>query len=338
MSCIVAVVGATGVVGREMLRTLEQRSFPATSVRALASPRSAGKRIPFRGGEIEIAPVTPEAFEGVRFALFSAGASASRELAPVAASKGAVVIDNSSAWRMDPDVPLVVPEVNLAAAHSRPKGIIANPNCSTIQMVVALKPLHDAARIVHIIVSTYQATSGKGHAAVEELLSQTREAGAGKDTTHKVFPGRILHNLLMDWKPGEGDYSEEELKMVNETRKILGDQTIGVSPTTVRVPVITGHSESVHVQFGRPMFADEARRLLKSAPGVVLMDSPYSPGDHPQPYHVAGTDPVYVGRVRDDLAVKGAINLWIVADNLRKGAALNAVQIAEELLRTEGAS
>jgi aspartate-semialdehyde dehydrogenase len=320
-----------------MLRTLEQRKFPAKTVRALASPRSAGRRIPFRGGEITVEPVTPEAFEGVRFALFSAGASASREIAPIAASKGAVVIDNSSAWRMDPDVPLVVPEVNMAAAARRPKGIIANPNCSTIQMVVALKPLHDAARITHIVVSTYQATSGKGHAAMEELIAQTQEVGAGKDPTVKIFPARILGNLLMDWKPGEGDYSEEELKMVNETRKILGDQSIGVSPTTVRVPVITGHSESVHVQFARPMDAEEAKRLLKQAPGVVLMDAPYAPGNHPQPHSAAGTDHVFVGRVRDDLAVKGAINLWIVADNLRKGAALNAVQIAEELLRTEGA-
>ena len=337
MSCIVAVVGATGVVGREMLRTLEQRNFPATAVRALASPRSAGKRIPFRGAEIEVAPVTPEAFEGVRFALFSAGAATSREIAPIAAAKGAVVIDNSSAWRMDPDVPLVVPEVNLAAAAHRPRGIIANPNCSTIQMVVALKPLHDAARIKHIVVSTYQATSGKGHAAAEELHAQTQQVGAGQEPTHTVFPGRILHNLLMDWKPGENDYSEEELKMVNETRKILGDQTIGVSPTTVRVPVITSHSESVYVEFARPMFAEEAKRLLRDAPGVILADSPYSPGNHPQPYHVAGTDAVYVGRVRDDLAVKGALNLWIVADNLRKGAALNAVQIAEQLLATEPA-
>ncbi len=337
MSSTVAVVGATGVVGREMLRTLEQRNFPAKSVRALASPRSAGRRIPFRGGEIEVEPVSPEAFEGVRFALFSAGASASRELAPIAASRGAVVIDNSSAWRMDPDVPLVVPEVNMAAAAHRPKGIIANPNCSTIQMVVALKPLHDAARIVHIVVSTYQATSGKGHAAMEELIAQTAEVGSGKDATFKIFPARIVGNLLMDWKAGEGDYSEEELKMVHETRKILGDQSIGISPTTVRVPVITGHSESVHVQFARPMFADEAKRLLKDAPGVVLMDSPYAPGNHPQPHSIAGTDPVFVGRVRNDLAVKGAINLWIVADNLRKGAALNAVQIAEQLLVTEGA-
>jgi len=338
MSRTVAVVGATGVVGREMLRTLEQRNFPATSVLALASPRSAGMRIPFRGGELEVAAVTPEAFEGVRFALFSAGAAASRELAPVAASRGAIVIDNSSAWRMDPDVPLVVPEVNMGAAAIRPRGIIANPNCSTIQMVVALKPLHDAARIVHIVVSTYQATSGKGHAAMEELITQTTEVGSGKDPTVKIFPARILGNLLMDWKPGEQDYSEEELKMVHETRNIMGDQSIGVSPTTVRVPVVTSHSESVHVQFARPMFADEAKRLLKAAPGIVLMDAPYAPGNHPQPLAIAGTDPVFVGRVRNDLAVNGAINLWVVADNLRKGAALNAVQIAEQLLTTEPAS
>ncbi|MEZ4297325.1 MAG: aspartate-semialdehyde dehydrogenase [Polyangiaceae bacterium] len=338
MSSVVAVVGATGVVGREMLRTLEQRNFPASSVRALASSRSAGKRIPFRGSEIEVEAVTPEAFEGVRFALFSAGASASRELGPVAASRGATVIDNSSAWRMDPEVPLVVPEVNIDAAKTRPRGIIANPNCSTIQMVVALKPLHDAARIRHIVVSTYQATSGKGHAAMEELLQQTSEVGAGKSPTVKIFPAQILNNVLMDWKPGPDDYSEEELKMVNETRKILGDDTIGISPTTVRVPVITGHSESVHVQFARPMFADEAKRLLENAPGVVLVGGAYAPGNHPQPIHVAGTDPVYVGRVRNDLAVKGAINLWVVADNLRKGAALNAVQIAEALLASERAA
>jgi aspartate-semialdehyde dehydrogenase len=338
MSSTVAVVGATGVVGREMLRTLERRNFPADRVLALASPRSAGARIPFRGGEIEVAAVSPEAFEGVRFALFSAGASASREIGPVAASKGAVVIDNSSAWRMDPEVPLVVPEVNMAAARHRPKGILANPNCSTIQMVVALKPLHDAARVRHIVVSTYQATSGKGHAAMEELIAQTAEVGSGKDPVPRVFPGRIVGNLLMDWKPGPDDYSEEELKMVNETRKIMGDPEMGVSPTTVRVPVITGHSESVHVQFARPMTAAEAKDLLRGAPGVVLVDSAYAPGNHPQPIHVAGTDPVYVGRVRDDLAVKGALNLWIVADNLRKGAALNAVQIAEELLKLEGAA
>lgn len=332
MSTVVAVVGATGVVGREMLRTLEQRGFPAGQVKALASPRSAGHHIPFNGGTLTVEAVTPAAFAGVRFALFSAGASASREIAPIAAAAGAIVIDNSSAWRMDPEVPLVVPEVNMAAAANRPKGIIANPNCSTIQMVVALKPLHDAARIRHIIVSTYQATSGKGHAAMEELHHQTTEIGAGKPPTVKVFPGQIVGNLLMDWKPGTNDYSEEELKMVHETRKIMGDPEIGVSPTTVRVPVSVGHSEAIHVQFHRPLRAEEAKRLLRDAPGVVLMDEPYAPGRHPQPIHAAGEDPVFVGRIRDDLAVPGALNLWVVADNLRKGAALNAVQIAEKLL------
>ena len=331
MAKVVAVVGATGVVGREMLRTLEARRFPASRVVALASPRSAGSVLPFGGGEIEVRLAEPAAFEGVDVALFSAGAAASRELAPAAAKRGAVVIDNSSAWRMDPEVPLVVPEVNMDAAANRPKGIIANPNCSTIQMVVALKPLHDAAKIRHVVVSTYQAASGKGHAAVEELWAQTRAFAAGERPPANVFPATLAMNLLMDWKPGASDYSEEELKMVHETRKILGDDTIGVTPTTVRVPVVTGHSESVHVQFHRPMDAAEAKRLLRDAPGVTLMGEPYAPGKHPQPIECEGTDAVFVGRVRDDLAVKGAINLWVVADNLRKGAALNAVQIAERL-------
>jgi aspartate-semialdehyde dehydrogenase len=213
----------------------------------------------------------------------------------------------------------------------RPKGIIANPNCSTIQMVVALKPLHDAARIKHIVVSTYQAASGKGQAAVDELMAQVKAVAGGEKHKNRIFPGDLAMNLLMDWKAGTEDYSEEEIKMVNETRKILGDASIGVSPTTVRVPVVIGHSESIHVQFHRPMHAEEARRLLREAPGVVLMEGPYAPGKHPQPLECAGTDPVFVGRVRDDLAVVGAINLWVVADNLRKGAALNAVQIAEQL-------
>jgi len=331
MSYVVAVAGATGAVGREMLRTLEQRRFPVKRLVALASKRSAGKKLDFAGSHVTVEELGPRSFDGVEIALFSAGASASREYGPIAAKAGAVVIDNSSAWRMDPEVPLVVPEVNIDAAKTRPKGIIANPNCSTIQMVVALKPLHDAARIKHIIVSTYQATSGKGHAAVEELLAQSRAVLAGHAAEGKVFPGAIAFNTLCDWKPGEGDYSEEELKMVNETRKIMGDPSIGVSPTTVRVPVVNGHSESVHVQFHRPMHAAEAKELLRHAEGVVLMDEPYAPGKHPQPIHAAGTDPVYVGRIRDDLAVKGALNLWIVSDNLRKGAALNAVQIAERL-------
>jgi aspartate-semialdehyde dehydrogenase len=330
-SYVVAVAGATGAVGREMLRTLEQRKFPISKIVALASKRSAGQKLPWNGGEIVIEELGPKSFEGVDIALFSAGASVSREYGPIAAKAGAVVIDNSSAWRMDPEVPLVVPEVNIAAAENRPKGIIANPNCSTIQMVVALKPLHDAARIKHIVVSTYQATSGKGHAAVEDLHAQTRAIVEGKKVEPSVFPGQIAYNVMSDWKAGEDGYSEEELKMVNETRKIMGDDTIGVSPTTVRVPVVNGHSEAVHVQFHRPMNADEAKSLLKNAEGVVLMDEPYGPGKHPQPVQASGQDPVFVGRVRNDTAVKGALNLFVVADNLRKGAALNAVQIAEKL-------
>ncbi len=331
MKHAVAVVGATGVVGREMLNILASRNFPAERVLALASPRSAGKRIPFKDGELIVQAAGEDAFKGITIALFSAGAKASRELAPLAASQGAVVIDNSSAWRMDPEVPLIVPEVNMQAASKRPRGIIANPNCSTIQMVVALKPLHDAARIKHIIVSTYQAASGKGHAAMEELVAQARALARGETPTASVFPGILAQNLLMDWKPGDADYSEEELKMVNETRKILDDPSIGISPTTVRVPVLTSHSESVHLQFHRPMRAAEAKALLSKAPGVVLIDSAYAPGVHPQPAECTGKDEVFVGRVRDDLAVSGALNLWIVADNLRKGAALNAVQIAEKL-------
>jgi aspartate-semialdehyde dehydrogenase len=330
-SFVVAVAGATGAVGREMVRILEQRKFPVSKLVALASKRSVGQKLPFAGGDVTVEELGPKSFDGVDIALFSAGASVSREYAPIAAKAGAVVIDNSSAWRMDPDVPLVVPEVNIAAAKSRPKGIIANPNCSTIQMVVALKPLHDAARIKTIVVSTYQATSGKGQAAVQDLLEQTRAALAGETVVPSVFPGRIAFNVLSDWKPGEGDYSEEELKMVAETRKIMGDASIRVSPTAVRVPVVNGHSESVHVQFHRPMNASEAKALLRNAEGVVLMDEPYAPGKHPQPFDASGTDPVYVGRIRDDLAIDGAINLFVVADNLRKGAALNAVQIAEKL-------
>ncbi|MBM4374023.1 MAG: aspartate-semialdehyde dehydrogenase [Deltaproteobacteria bacterium] len=332
MSCTVAVVGATGLVGRAMLRILEERAFPAERVRALASPRSVGTRLPFRGAELEVEEACDANFEGVHIALFSAGAGPSRSLAPAAAARGAVVIDNSSAWRMDDAVPLVVPEVNPEAAHVRPRGIIANPNCSTIQMVVALKPLHDLATIEHIVVSTYQAASGKGQDAVADLEAQLRTLARGERPVPTVFPGPLAGNLLCDWKAGAEDYSEEELKMVNETRKILGDASLGVSPTTVRVPVVTGHSESVFVRFARPLGAPEAKDALRRAPGVTLLDEPYAPGRHPQPIDCAGRDDVFVGRVREDLAVKGALNLWIVSDNLRKGAALNAVQIAELLV------
>jgi aspartate-semialdehyde dehydrogenase len=329
MSFVVAVVGATGAVGREMLRVLEQRRFPVKRLVALASKRSAGQKLAFAGGEVTVEELTSKSFAGVAVALFSAGAAVSREFGPVAAAGGAIVIDNSSAWRTDPEVPLVVPEVNIETAAQRPRGIIANPNCSTIQMVVALKPLHDAARIKHVVVSTYQATSGKGHAAVEELLAQSRAVLDGRTPEAHVFPGTIAFNVLCDWKAGDNDYSEEETKMVFETRKIMGDATIGVSPTTVRVPVVNGHSEALHVQFHRPMSAEEAKTLLRSAPGVKLVEGAYAPGKHPQPALVSGTDAVSVGRVRDDLAVAGAINLFVVGDNLRKGAALNAVQIAE---------
>jgi len=332
MSFVVAVVGATGAVGREMMKTLEQRNFPVSKLLPLASKKSAGQKLQFRGSEVTVEELTENSFKGVQLALFSAGGSVSLKYGPIAAAAGALVVDNSSAFRMDDGCPLIVPEVNIDAAKVRPKGIIANPNCSTIQMVVALKPLHDKARIKHIVVSTYQATSGKGHAAVTDLLQQMRDHLDGKTVTPTVFPGQMAFNVLCDWKAGEDDYSEEELKMVNETRKIFGDPTIGVSPTTVRVPVVTGHSEAVHVQFHSPLTAAEAKKLLKNAEGVVLMDDPYAPGNNPQPLKAAGTDPVYVGRVRDDLAVKGAINMFVVSDNLRKGAALNAVQIAERLL------
>lgn len=326
---VVAVVGATGAVGREMLRTLERRGFPTKRVVALASKRSKGTTLPFRGASLTVEELTPRSFEGVQIALFSAGADVSREYAPLAARAGATVIDNSSAWRMDDECPLVVPEVNPRALLVRPKNIIANPNCSTIQMLVALEPLHAEARLRHVVVSTYQATSGKGQNAVNELLAQMPGAARGEAVTPAVFPAQIAMNVLSDWKPGYSDYSEEEIKMVNETRKILGDSSIGVTPTCARVPVATGHAEAVHAQFHRPLTAARAKELLRNAPGVELVDGEYAPGTEPQPLTAAGTDPVYVGRVRDDLAVPGAVNLWVVADNLRKGAALNAVQIAE---------
>jgi aspartate-semialdehyde dehydrogenase len=331
MGTVVAVVGATGLVGREMLRTLERRKFVADEVRALASARSVGKKVPFGDGELEVKQATPEAFEGVHIALFSAGGGTSRELAPAAAARGAVVIDNSSAWRRDPECPLVVPEVNPEALKDRPKGIIANPNCSTIQMVVALKPIHDMARLKHVVVSTYQAASGKGQAALGELAIQRDALGRGAELECKVFPGPIAGNCIMDWPAGDDGYSEEELKMVFETQKIFSDDSIGVTPTCVRVPVATGHSESLHVQCHEPLEADAVREALRGAPGVVVQDEGYTPGAEPQPRACAGRDEVFVGRVRADLAVPGAINLWVVADNLRKGAALNAVQIAELL-------
>jgi len=314
-----------------MVATLERRDFPVRQLVLLASPRSAGARIRFRDEDHLVEAIGPDSFRGVDIALFSAGGEPSRELAPKAAEAGAVVVDNSSAWRRNPQVPLVVPEVNMDAAADRPLGIIANPNCSTIQMVVALAPLHAAAKLDHIVVSTYQSVSGKGKAAVDELWKASQALASGSAFEPAVFPGQIAMNLLSDWKPGEDNYSEEEWKMVHETRKILHDDTIGVSPTTVRVPVPVGHAESVFAKFRRPLTVAEAHELLRDAPGIELWDGSYAPGQHAQPARAAGTDPVYVGRVRADLAVEGALQLWIVADNLRKGAALNAVQIAERI-------
>jgi len=326
MSFRVAVVGATGMVGREMLKVLEERKFPVKELVPLASARSAGKKLPFAGGEVTVQEVSAEAFEGIDVALFSAGSGPSKEWSPIAAGKGAIVIDNSSAFRKDPECPLVVPEVNLEAAKTRPKGIIANPNCSTIQMVVAIAPIHRANPIKRIIVATYQAISGAGADAVDALEEQ-QKGGKGE-----ALGGQLAGNLLMHWTVQEdGYYQEEELKMLHETRKILGDDTIRVSPTAVRVPVVTGHSESITLELTEPMDVATARGLLEKAPGIELVDD-FKNGVYPTPLQAAGTDPVYVGRIREDVGNPGGIQMWVVSDNLRKGAALNAVQIAEGLL------
>jgi aspartate-semialdehyde dehydrogenase len=328
----VAVVGATGMVGQELLRILAERRFPVRELVAVASPASAGRKLPFGDREVEVVAASPEVFRGCDFALFSAGAALSRELAPVAAAAGAIVIDNSSAWRADPDVPLVVPEVNVEAARTRRKGIIANPNCSTIQMVVALKPLHDEARITRIVVSTYQAVSGAGARAVEALHAQERAIVDGNTVVPGALGAQLAGNLLMQWKRDVATgYQEEELKMVHETRKIMGDASIRVSPTTVRVPVAIGHSESVAIETERPLTPARARELLSSAPGVEVVDD-FEKGVYPTPLDVAGRDEVLVGRIREDIGNPGGLMMWIVGDNLRKGAALNAVQIAEALL------
>ena len=328
----VAVVGATGAVGQEMLRVLEERNFPVSELVPVASERSAGKTVTFRGTQHKVVAISPEVFEGVDLALFSAGGGTSLEWSPIAASKGALVVDNSSAWRRDPDVPLVVPEVNLDHAARRPKGIIANPNCSTIQMVVALKPIHDAARLKRIVVATYQAISGAGAQAVDAFRTQAREYGEGKPVTPGKVGDVLAGSLLMRWTPDVASgYQEEELKMVVETQKIFGDDTIRVSPTAVRVPVESGHSEAITIETHEPMDAKRARALLEKAPGVVVIDD-FANGLYPKPKDAVGQDPVYVGRIRDDVGNPGGIQMWVVADNLRKGAALNAVQIAEGVL------
>ncbi|MDH3774047.1 MAG: aspartate-semialdehyde dehydrogenase [Deltaproteobacteria bacterium] len=330
----VAVAGATGAVGNEMLRILEEQEFPVASLKLLASSRSAGKTLDFRGESLHVEELRDDSFEGVDIALFSAGAAASRQFAPAAAESGCVVIDNSSGWRMDPEVPLVVPEVNPhAVADYRNKGIIANPNCSTIQMVVVLKPIYDAAGIERVVVSTYQAVSGTGKNAMEELTEQTRNLLTFQEVTAEVYPHRIAFNCFPHIGSFlENGYTEEEMKMVHETHKIMEDPNIRVSATTVRIPVFYGHSEAVNIQTKRKLSAKEARVLLFQAPGVRVMDNP-DERIYPMPSEAAGINDTLVGRIREDISIENGLDLWIVADNIRKGAALNTVQIAELLIK-----
>jgi aspartate-semialdehyde dehydrogenase len=328
----IAIVGATGAVGTEMLRVLEEREFPVQELRLLASERSEGNFLEFSGEEIMVQKLTRDSFAGIDIALFSAGGDRSREFCPIAAAAGAVCIDNSSVWRLDPEVPLVVPEVNPGdiAGYTR-KGIIANPNCSTIQLVVALKPLHDAASIKRVVVSTYQAVSGTGQKAIEELRIQTGELLNGRPADCKVYPHQIAFNCLphIDVFLDNG-YTREEMKMVNETRKIMGDDSIKVTATTVRVPVFYGHSESVNIETEKKISAELARELLAAAPGIQVVDDVKNQV-YPMPIDAAGQDLTLVGRIREDESIANGLNLWVVADNLRKGAATNAVQIAEIL-------
>ena len=326
----VAVVGATGAVGETMLSILAERRFPASEIIALASERSVGTDVMYGDEEIEVQDLAKFDPAGIDIALFSAGGSISKEYAPKFAAAGAVVIDNSSAFRYDDDVPLVVSEVNPEAAKNRPRGIIANPNCSTMQMVVALKPIFDAAGITRINVATYQSTSGAGRSGMEELGKQTAELLNFQSPEPKKFQVQIAFNLIPQIDDFlDNGYTKEEMKLVWETRKILGDDSIQVNPTAVRVPVFYGHSEAVNVETKKKLSADDVRALLAAAPGVEVVDDRV-PGGYPTPVtHASGNDAVYVGRIREDASHPSAINLWIVSDNIRKGAALNAVQIAE---------
>lgn len=330
----VAVAGATGAVGGAMLDVLERLDFPINELRLLASERSVGKKLKFREQEIPVQLLSKDAFAGIEIALFSAGAARSLEFAPAAVAAGAVVIDNSSAFRMDDEIPLVVPEVNPhAIARYTKRGIIANPNCSTIQMLVALKPIHDRAGIKRIVVSTYQAVSGTGAKAIAELEAQVKAYAAGEPLQNNVYPHQIAFNCLphIDSFLDNG-YTKEEMKMVNETRKIFEDQSIGVTATTVRVPVFYGHSESVNIETAKKISAAEVKELLAAAPGVKLVDEP-SLSIYPLALDCAGKLETLVGRIREDESIENGINLWVVADNILKGAALNAVQIAEIVVR-----
>jgi len=328
----VAIVGATGLVGQEFIKVLEQRNFPMTTIRLLASDRSAGKKLFVAHQEIKVQETEAGSFKGIDIALFSAGADISRHFAPIAAQSGAVVVDNSSAFRMVPEVPLVVPEVNPDDIEWH-QGIIANPNCSTIQMVVALYPLHKVNPIKRIIVDTYQSVSGTGLAAVDELTVQVKQVIEGETTIPHVYPHQIAFNLLPEIDVFlDNGYSKEEWKMAQETRKIMHADDIAISATCVRVPVFTGHSEAVHVEFSQPMTPDEARSILAQAPGVKVLDD-LTVSLYPQPWAAAGTDEVFVGRIRQDASHPNGLAMWVVADNLRKGAALNTVQIAEETVK-----
>jgi len=328
---IVAVVGATGAVGNEMVAILEERNFPIERLRLFASERSEGKTIDFRGDAVSVEILSEKVFKGIDIALFSAGAERSKHYAPIAVKEGCVVVDNSSAWRMDPEVPLVVPEVNPQDLRWH-KGIIANPNCSTIQMVVVLKPIHDAAVIKRIVVTTFQSVSGTGKKAMDELLHQTTDILNFKDVKPDVYPHQIAFSCLPHIDEFmESGYTKEETKMVDETKKIMGDDSIRITATTVRVPVFRCHSESVNIETVKKLTANEVKALLSIAPGIIVYDAPEK-NLYPLPTDAAGRDEVYVGRIREDHSIDNGINMWIVADNLRKGAALNAVQIAETLI------
>lgn len=332
----VALLGATGLVGREMIKTLEERKLPIDEFRPLASSRSAGKSIDFAGKKWTVQEVSPEGFDGIDVAIFSAGGDASRKWAPVAAKKGVVVVDNSSAWRMDSQVPLIVPEINGHEAKNVPKGIISNPNCSTIHGVMALYPLHKVAGLTGLVITTMQSVSGSGWKAVVELEEESRLALEGKfdeaDERATCYPHRIAFNAIP--QVGSFDdqgYTDEEWKMVHESRKIMSAPDLKVDCTCTRIPVMRGHSLSISAQFDRPISPEEARKILSSAPGVVVKDDP-SASVYPMAIEAAGTDPVYVGRIRRNLALDNCLDLWVSSDNIRKGAALNAVQIAELLI------
>jgi aspartate-semialdehyde dehydrogenase len=326
----VAVVGATGAVGNLMVKVLEERSFPVSELKLLASARSLGKTLPFKGADLPVHELREDSFAGIEVALFSAGGSVSKRFAPLAAQAGCVVIDNSSAFRMDPKVPLIVPEVNPDAVSPHPN-IIANPNCSTIQMVVALKPIYDAVGIKRIVVTTFQAVSGTGKRAIEELRQQVSDLMKGTEVRREIYPYQIAFNCFPHIGAFlENGYTEEEMKMDNETRKIFNDPEIAVCATTVRVPVYFGHSESVNIETRAPISIDRVRLLLENAPGVRVVDDP-AQMHYPVPLVAAGQDETLVGRIRQDTSVENGLVMWVVADNIRKGAATNAVQIAELL-------